>query len=292
MQVYPEQEDPADLFSNTPITVAASYFASGSPVEFVRDPSQIEWRREGWGVWYGPERPDAFLTSLHAIYGNRAYLLYSEHDYVWNLEGNVLFEHARWRSDSFNLVGFTLNSQAPPTFRQFFSGSSAHWPGRIYRLVGGKWSPVTDLDGTPMKSGEAYWVYCRGGSDYQGPLRVEIASGKGILFAQNDLSRVVVANASPDPTEISTQLVGGEVGLSYQVRALAPNSIQNLYLRLAAQQDLAQLEPGKSTSLTLQIRREEMTSSVGTALLKISNDIGVECWVPVVAHREDLSVNP
>src|SRR5205085_3881030 len=119
---------------NTPVTVVTSYFNLNAPVEFIKDPTAIKWNKEGWKVWYGPGRADAFLSSLFAIDGNRAYLIYSSQNFTWNVPGSVALEAVRWKGDSFNLTGFCLDEQSPPTFDKFFSASAAHRACRIYRL--------------------------------------------------------------------------------------------------------------------------------------------------------------
>src|SRR5262245_51804293 len=160
LEVAPSNAAPEAVFANAPISIAATYFPLANSVEFVTDPVRINFKKEGWAVWYAPGRTDAFLTSLHAIDGNRSYLIYSESEFTWSIEGYVSLEAVRWKSDSFNHVGFCVDAQSPPTFGKFFGGSGAHRQARIYRLVSERWSRVTEPDATPMRAGEAFWVYC------------------------------------------------------------------------------------------------------------------------------------
>src|SRR5262249_20386346 len=153
-----------------------------TPLEFIRDPGLVRWKEDGWSVWYAPQRPDAFLSNLRAIQGNKAYLIYAERACTWNPGGYVVFQAPHWQSDSFNLVGFPVDSVSPPTFAKFFAGSKAHQELRVYRLVDERWVPVNNPGSTPMRAGEACWVYCEGGSDYQGPLAVNLAYGKGLVM--------------------------------------------------------------------------------------------------------------
>ena len=64
LEVFPVASAPEAVFSNAPVSIAAAYFPLPNSVEFVRDPSRINWKKEGWGVWYAPRREDAFLSNL------------------------------------------------------------------------------------------------------------------------------------------------------------------------------------------------------------------------------------
>src|SRR5947207_5004469 len=190
LEVFPIGSDPGVVFSNAPVGIAAAYFPLPNSVEFVRDPSRINWKKEGWGVWYASRREDAFLSNLHAIEGNKAYLIFAESDFTWTVQGEALFQRRQWKADSFNLTGFGVDEVAPPTFGKFFAGSKAHAQPRIYRLADERWVKVTSPDATSMKSGEACWVYCQGASDYQGPLNVTIPLGTGVVFGNSGSGQV------------------------------------------------------------------------------------------------------
>ena len=289
LEVCPSNSTPAVVFANTPVSIAATYFPLANSVEYLTDPVRINWKKEGWSVWYAPTRSDSFLTSLYAVDGNRAFLIYSEQDFLWSIEGNVAFEPLRWKSDSYNHVGFGVNAQSPPTFGKFFSGSKAHAQRKFYRLVGDKWTKVTAPDATSMKSGEAFWAYCQGASDFQGPLTVSIPFGHGIVFGSQGLARLTLGNTSTDPISVQTEIAGGVLPLSYVVRSLAGDSIDNLFVTLPTSYSMPTFEAGTQTYFTLQVRREQMGQGLQSTLMKISTDVGTEIWLPLAAQREDLS---
>jgi len=294
LEVFPTAGAPETVFSNAPVSIAAAYFPLANSVEFVKDPSRIDWKKEGWGVWYAPRREDAFLSSLHAIEGNKAYLLYAESDFTWTVQGEALFQRRQWKADSFNLTGFGVDEVSPPTFGKFFAGSKAHAQPRIYRLINERWVKVTSPDATSMKSGEACWVYCQGASDYQGPLNVAIPLGTGVTFGNSGSGqvRIVLANNSTDPLAIKTECNAGGLPLAYVLKGLSPDAIQDVFLDLPASYSLPVLEAGQQTALRLQVRRERMAQSFQSSLMKISTDNGVRLWLPLAAQREDLSANP
>ena len=292
LEVCPPNNDPKQVFLNTPVDIVAMFFPAAGSVEFVQNPSTINWNKDGWGVWYAPRRSDAFLSSLYQIQGRRAYLIHAEQSCTLSVQGPASLEALRWKSDSFNHVGFSLDPQSPPTFDKFFAGSAAHRNGRIFRLVNDKWTQVLNPITTFMRSGEAYWVYCKGGSDYQGPLSVRPDIGDGLAFLNQTTQGLTFANNSPDPMVVSVQIPEGTLPLKYAVRALSPGQLQDLAIDLPSSYRMATLEPGGTAALRLQVRLESLTQPVQSTVLRISTDGGVVFWVPAAACRRDLLTSP
>jgi hypothetical protein len=294
LEVTPTNTDPATVIHDLPIDIVATFLRADSAVQFIKDPAMIGWKQEGWGVWYAPARPDAFLRTLFALDGNRAYLVHAGQACVWNLEGYVFHEPVRWKADSFNLVGFCLDPQSPPTFEKFFAGSAAHRHHRIYRLMDGHWTLVANPTGTVMRAGEALWVHCRGSSDYQGPLSVKLPAGRQLVLDEGGQAQVVLANAANDPSAVRIETVGpgGGLPLTYVVRGITTGRMDDLPLDLPADHRIPTLEPGEQTALRLRVRHERMTAPSQGALLRFSHECGAQVWVPVMARRADLSSNP
>ncbi len=293
LEVEPPDTAPDTVFANLPVDVVARYFPQTSPVQFISDPAETPWKGPSWGVWYAPTRDDAFLTTLHAIQGNKAYLVHATQACLWSVEGNVAFTRLRWQADSFNLTGFWVNPQTPPTFAAFFAGAQGLIGDRIYRLVDGRWQPVAAPGSTSMREGEACWVYCRGKTDYQGPLKVKAPGVEGLDFgaAANSLA-IDLQNESSAPIRVTCELVAGSGGLplAYAVKDLA--NLKTTYPPLDSAVSYPALEPGRPEVLQLQARREAMTSASQSTLLKISTDAGVQFWVPVRASRAAVANNP
>jgi hypothetical protein len=291
LQVTPTNRDPSAVFANTPIEIVATYFAVERAIQYIQNPGSIGWNKSGWAVWYGPNRSDAFLSSLHAVHGNRAFLIFSKQDFTWTVNGTVSFEPIRWKGDSFNLVGVGVDDTSPPTFDQFFTTSAAHQPYRIYRLINSQWTLVVDPIRTVIHSGEAYWIYCRGPSDYQGPLRAKVQSGRGIDFGTASDAWITFGNESSNPMTIQVQTIANDIGLplGYTVRGVATASMLPVSPPLPATYSLPELEVGDTASFFLKLRREVMTNPTQSALLKITSDSGIQLWVPVTGSRPDLT---
>jgi len=89
LQVSPTNREPDAVFANTPIEIVATYFAVERSVQYIQNPGSTGWNKNGWSVWYASSRPDAFLSSLHAVHGNRAFLIYATQDFMWQATGAV-----------------------------------------------------------------------------------------------------------------------------------------------------------------------------------------------------------
>lgn len=295
LEIYPADSDPATVFGNTPVDIAAAFYDSGSSAQFMTDPGTDLFHLGGWAVWYSNKRPDAFLKTLYAIYGQQAYLVHAKNAFTWQVTGAVVPPQIHWRPNSFNLVGFSVAPVGGPTFAQFFAGSAALRNQPIYRLTAGSWRKVTVPDAETIRAGEAFWIYCDGASDYQGPLRVKTETVQGLvvgseadsLTLQNQTDHPItptveqVATGSDTvPLAIAVQAIGDPAAPVKSVAVPKPDG--------AWTQLLPPLEAGVAVKVPLQARTADMQSAVQGSLLKVSTDMGTETWIPVFGLREDL----
>lgn len=300
LEVDPVDPSPAAVFSGMPLQLAAMYRPLVSTAQFIADPSVDLSRESGWLVWYPPSRPDAFLKTLHAIYGQQAYLILAERDAEWKVKGTALATSIRWQPDAFNFVGFGVDPQAGPTYSQFFSGSSAHADLRIYRLVEDSWKQVTNPAGQLMLSGEAFWIYCDGSSKYQGPLEVKTTLKDGVLLV-GGVGRIELRNRTDHPLTPTVRHVapgGAPVPLSIVITTVndpalstAPVAIRRVSAKQPAgtwELPLPPIEAGKGLTVPLEARLEDMNRFMHTSLIRITTDLGTVSWLQVGSAREDL----
>jgi len=294
LEVTPEENTPDQVFAGLPVEKVATFYPRESPVEYISDPGTAGWNKENWAIWYAPHRADAFLSSLHAVHAHQAYLILASEEVTWTVEGLVERQQIRWKSDSFNHVGFVVDAVAPPTFAQCFAGSKAHQNPRIYRLVNGHWALVESPANTLMQSGEACWVFCQGSSDFQGPLDIRLQHQRGLIFGGDDRAPFAIRNRSPMPVTIAvhTQADLPSLPLSYRIRVLGEKQIRNAAVPLPATLGLGNVEPDEVKGFYFEVRPEEMTAPVQRTLLRISTDLGIHYWIPVVAHRSAQPVIP
>jgi len=160
-----------------PVASVWTYDARFGRVGTIPDPAQGLLNATGWFGWFPDSRPESVLSNLFALQIHRAYLVKLDGTVAvtCNVTGVPRYTRQTWTPDSFNLVGFPV--EPPPrsaTFDTWFAPSPAHDGQAIFRLdPSGQWQSVQPAFET-INPGEAYWVYTRGGSSYQGPLEIEL----------------------------------------------------------------------------------------------------------------------
>jgi len=295
LSVEPLDIHPTAVFTNSPIDIATAYNGVFSTRQFTTDSAANMLSQLGWSVWYAPSRTDSFLSKLGAVHGQRGYLVHALASCTLNIEGTVEMPKALWQPSAFNLTGFCLDQQAPPTFSQFFSASKAHQECVIYRLVDGTWRQVIEPENEAMRSGEAFWIYCDGSSDYQGPLRVKTVTFGGVVL-DGSRDEITLSNEADYPlTPVIDHVVSGGSGLPLAVVVdvidNAVGGIKPLHIPMvnaAWSTTLPPLEAGASARVPLSIQLDKMTVAEAYTLLCIRTDIGTETWLPVLGLREDL----
>ena len=295
LEVESSDRNPSTLFADTPVDIAGTWFEPGPFAQFVNEPDANLMRELGWGVWYSPERDDSFLSTLRSIYAQRGYLLHAVSPGVLTLEGTVSAEPVIWAANSFNLVGFTLDPTAPPTFAEFFSPSKAHRDLNIYRMADGNWQKVQDPAATGMRSGEAFWIYCDGGSSYQGPLEVRPSNSSGLMLAESPFDITLINHADhPISVEVSHQPpAGGGLSLSFVILAYKEGGKSSESVAVPLGEDgwtqaIPPLEAGASIRIPLALNLAAMTQAEQSTFLQVRTDLGTVTWLPINGTREDL----
>ena len=158
------------------------------------------------------------------------------------------------------------------------------------------WTKVLDPANTAMKSGEAFWIYCDGASDYPGPVEVNVGAADELFFREGDTQQVVVKNRTPYPLNVEVDHVCPEMTvlpLSIVVDVVGDiwTGIQRVPTDLGDgtwEVNLPPLAAGAGFRVPLQVEAERLTAAEVESLLCIKSDLGTETWVPVTGIREDL----
>ena len=209
LEVQPQSTDPAAVFSAiTGLESVWMWNPKTSTVEFIQDPTMPVPQGSTWLVYYPA---DPVLTDLHAIQGETAYLikLGGSSNVNWEVSGEPTIPHIDWKPNSFNFVGFHLASGQEPSFADFFLSSLSHAGQEIYVLnnASGNWEKVTSPLTTPMLQGEAFWVYCRGYSEFTGPLSVQPDQFSGLHYGRGlQEQSLILRNNSAAPKSVSLSL--------------------------------------------------------------------------------------
>ena len=211
LEVRPEDNSSEAVFGGLPLASAWTWNPAAPKVEFIENPSEQLSANPQWLGYFPWPRPEHILSNMFAVQANRAYLLKIDGtvDVTWQVTGVPEMQDYRWIPDSFNLIGFPVDPLQQPTFGQFLAPSSSHTGQPIYQLVGGSWQEVANPFATQIHSGEAYWVFCRGASDYSGPVSIDLDLGKAMTFnATSSEQRMRVRNLGSSPASISLRKLG------------------------------------------------------------------------------------
>ena len=190
----------------------------------------------------------------------------------------------RWLADSFNMAGFHLRPDSPPTFAAFFAPSAAHVGQAVYRLnnASGKWEFLQNQATATMRSGEPYWVYCGGSSTYQGPLKVDLPMSDGLHYGSSLTRQTITLTNLSSVTRTVTLALSGAVGLYY--REYDPQEGYFTWRPLGQMSPIA-LQPESSQNVWLEVRREQMAVGLSEGLLEVTDDKGIRIRAPVSAER-------
>lgn len=267
-------------------------WAGGQSIaEFVDDPNKVSIDKPGWHGYFTADQ-EKVLSNLYSINANRAFLIKVKgvQPVRMSVRGTPKLSGTQWLADSFNLLGFHIRPDNPPTFTQFFASSKAHAGQAMYRLSDlGKWEYISD-PATAMKSGEAYWIYCEGASDYSGPVTVAIPANN-LNFENSSLAEktIVIKNQSSETRSVSLQMLDDNPGIfSYRryigggVGVAGPFDYPDIST-IPAQN----VDANGSVSVTIHVNTQNMTTpSVIETVLAISDDLGGRVLVPVKAVKK------
>ena len=288
LSVDPANPEPQTVFTNQPVDKVATYFPSRTSVEFIQDPASIPWKQKGWNIWYAPTLPEGPISDLSAIAGGQGYLVHALSDVTVNVTGRPGIHRTRWKSDAYNLTGFPVDPANPPTFATWFAGSSAHQSTKrpaVFALNDtAQWVAVDHPELKVISPGVAYWVFCQGASDYQGPVDISIpfgGQGKAANFGDANSKLVLrLARNVGTPTRATLSLDSvNSLSLSYQQRSVFDGSTQTTPFTSTVSFDLPDV--GQKNDVNLILDRAALGTNGGSAILTVRDEIGTLVRIPV-----------
>ncbi|MCX7004256.1 MAG: hypothetical protein NTV22_13425 [bacterium] len=303
LEVTPLSNACAAVFADPAIESVWAWNRRFQPMQFVRDPATLLPGQPEWLTWLPAAHPQAFLNNLWQVDGQRAYLIKCRDEVTpapLVITGRAAVPSTTWYPDSFNLVGFFVEEQAPLSFAQLLAASSAHAGQPVYALDrAGHWQQV-DAAATPVVRGQAYWIRCAGASTFTGPLQVSARGAKALDFStmlsEQEL-RVKNVSASTRTVLLTQQAsatppagapaLAGSVPLSYWLADPARMRFMWEPLQGTLTHTLA---PGQEWVVQLLVRRPDMTASQGAgaeyqSLLQIRDSSGMQVLAPIMATR-------
>ena len=296
LEVQPAENECSAVFSGLPVESVWLWNRRFQPVQFVQEPENLTPADPDWLTWFPEHHESAFLTDLYAVNAGQRYLiqLSGSTEQTLVLEGRREVRKIDWVPDSFNFAGFHVDASSPPTFKRFFGSEKALSGQPVYRtLPNGQNQLVQNPETETLRQGEAYWVYCKGTSDFCGPLKVDFPIRDGLVFGEllreqslklineSDESRVVTVRLLPSqrPEKSSKSLpnYAGDVALSYFSLISWKKLESPLTFTMPA---------GRIQEIQLAVRRADMRKSqdpeaLYESVLEVSDDKGMLYRIPV-----------
>ncbi len=225
LEVQPEPRECDAVFAGLPVESVWRWNRRFTPVQFIKDPTQLIAEPDAWLVWIQPAHPIAHRSTLFVIEGGLPYLIKSTNAtaVTWSVKGKPVQRSIEWLSDSLNLVGFPLADSAQPTFQALFSGAAGLTNQPIYRMdSAGRWVQVLDPAATSPARGEAFWIRSVGTPVFQGPVQVALNSRLGLDFGRTLTEQTIrLRNTTAVPLTLTVRLLDSESPPGGNATALA-----------------------------------------------------------------------
>ncbi len=301
VEPYPAQCD--SIFGDIPVASVWTYDQRFSSVEFIQDLSELTSELPQWRRYFPPGDSRAFTTNLFILEAGRAYLIEATQATVWNVVGKPRMTRQQWKPGEYNFAGFWVDPGNPPTFSDWFSGSTSHQPLDIWGLdTAGVWRKVTNTTTSRMSRGRAYWVFCSEQSDFQGPVEIRLSQGTsleyGLTIVEQTLEFKTVASSTRTLTinrvtseaapDSSVPSLCGAVPLAYYGKIV--QDAQNFsygYSDLPAALTVGSSDPLPKL-LRVAVERSQMTPATGEglyqSLLEVKSDKGFRRYIGVTAE--------
>ncbi len=230
LEVDPPDRSPDLVFAGAPVASVWTWSERVSATDFIQNPSDPQWNRNQWLAWFPSDSPEALLANLQAVLPGRAYLVRSQatNAVSFQITGRVGLRTTAWSPHQYNLRGLPADSEAPPTFREFFRHSTGHWdPARneitpVYRLDPlGHWDEVSPDE--LVERGRAYWIYARSVSEYAAPFHLESRTGEGMRYpALAHRATLTVQNLTAEPRTLVFRSLNADSRAVHVEEAVGP----------------------------------------------------------------------
>ncbi|MBL9169746.1 MAG: hypothetical protein JNN07_18550 [Verrucomicrobiales bacterium] len=260
-----------------------------SSVEFIADPAEPVWNRDQWLVHIPTNRVESLDNNLFQIEGGRPYLIQLSAPATWVVSGTPYFGPVSWKADAYNLKGFPIDAELAPSFVDYFHNSPAHYSAAdgtlqpIYQLgASGRWERVGDSD--LMDPQAAYWVFCKGPSQFVAPLEVITDAPNGVDFdrgLKETVIRVVNRSANSINASVAEQ---GRVGASALTRGVFDPQQGVKWDRLPPIL-VSSLGEGESLDLRLAPDRSLVPDAGYASYLDIRDNAGTRFLLPIRIRR-------
>ena len=308
LEVQPLPADCETVFSGLPVESVWAWNRRFKSIQFVQSPDTMFPGQPEWLTWFPKDHPKEFLNNLFNIYGG-AYLIKLNDDaseVTLSIKGKVQNNKTTWYPNSFNLVGFHVDGNNPPTFKNFMDASGAHSGQPIYTMnADGEWELITDTASAKMENGKAYWIKCKGVSDFSGPVEASFMGSSSVEFDKDIVQAdITIVNKSKNTDTFTIKFINSEPAPDSEkpVAGVIPISYwrsdfdKQLFSWEKMPDHLTKtLPPGRKWFQRFIVRRNDMPGSAKPDalfqnILEIKNSSGGSVRMPVTAKKA-LHVN-
>lgn len=288
LPIQPEASDLAHVLEGIPVRSVWSW-SQQSQVPSPPNATDLEPGQADWLAYFPPTSESSSHTNLFVLNGGRGYLIELNGDQAvdWVVSGQPVLPSSEWLADSYNLVGFHVDPNAPPTFKSFFTSAKAHSNQKVFRLApAGQWQEITNLSAEQVRPGQAYWVYSKGPSDYSGPLQITLEQGKVLDFGKVLSEQTLrIRNRSSESKQIAIGQQETTPYLAYWGRDGGSEGWLSF-------PHVFQVMPNEELTLRVAVRRNKISDrsiNLHRSVLEISDKKGVRLLIPVAV--ESLGAN-
>ncbi|MDH5257284.1 MAG: hypothetical protein OEX07_04730 [Gammaproteobacteria bacterium] len=280
----------ADLLDGTGPQISSvwTYLAHRAKIDFVQDPDPEKLLSQpGWLRYFSAASSKSFLNNLLSMQANRAYLVKLEgaETATLTLTGVPVVPRIKWQSNTFNHTGFHIDPANRPTFSDFFSSSAAHTNQPVYKLVNDQWKRV-DIFSTLIEPDVAYWIFSATGSEYTGPVQIELPQLDGLDYSIS-LDQLVtrVINNTANNQSVSFRVNNATAGLIYPNPDL---TAAQKWLPLSGAYGAA-VQANDDKNIAIAVRRADFQPGNFAEILEIKSAAGSRWLVPVTASAPPLN---
>lgn len=291
LEVQPAANKPGEVFQGVEFESLWMLKTRTLSVEFIQNPNEPVFSNASWLRFIPTDQVESFQNTLFRIAANQAYLINvtDPSPVTLSVTGQPVLRPLTWKPDAYVLRGFPVEPAAPPSFATFFRGSTAHYDSAlnrvqpIYRLnSAGDWTLVDSDDS--IVSGEAYWVFTSGSSDYPGPFGLRVPFGDTFDFTR-EVQRQNLTFSDFSGGDLTITLRDVVDPNSNLLSYLDPDpTTDTQYFPLPSPYEL-ELAANATSDLGLSVRRQEMVGSVFETVLQASDGAGTRILIPVLAGK-------
>lgn len=276
VELEPIENRVETIFSGVPVKSVWRWIPEKLGHDFIKDPAEGLLSADGWFGYFPEPRPEAFLTNLYTLSANTAYLVFLDDNVNRSvtISGKPVYSIIDWRNNGFTLTGLPVEPGNEPSFADYFSLSEEHNNQPIYKLSStGVWQQISNLNTEVIQSGQAYWIYTDGNSNYPGLINIQLQQGESLeyrtMFTELDF---MLSNTSDVTNFIKIDRVGG-VNMPMKYLNIDPETGEEAWPNLPNSR-LLELQSGEDVVVRFAVDRNNFSEERMEQIFSISNEQG------------------